>query len=567
MPGRAFDRTLLHVTHLKSSARIAATAFVLLLFLPATGEGVVPPHSTARAGREVYQELVASGEARVLVTFRRSAWVQAAGPTWPGRSSRLIDEVLEGFPPGSVREEHRLQSVPVLRAKISARGLSRLLADDRVSRIDLDGEIRAADAVSVVQIGADRVQALGFRGQGVTVAVLDSGTDPASNPDLESSLAGEECFCSTGGACCPDGSARQSGPGSAASIANHGPGVIGILSSDGNVAPPGVAPEVRILAVRVLDDALVGTFSAILDALDWVLVNRPDVRLVNLSLAAGLFPANCDDLFAFNEAISQISAVFRSRGGLLFAASGNSGNPFLLGSPACVASVVAVGSVTSDDLFIPFTNANEGLDLLAPGLGVQTTGSFGTVFSFTGTSASTPHAVGAAALLLSADPSLSAQQLEDRLEREGVAVADPRTGISYPRVDAFQSLLIPVELSLDPPAFSARNRGRGLSVRVEPQPPFTAEDLDAGTLTLSLSGGTGFPAEPGGGELGDGDGDGIADLTVRFDRRLLLAGTPPTGVVPVALRGSFTSGVKCEGRATLRILSSAGTGSASEPTP
>ena len=69
-------------------------------------------------------------------------------------------------------------------------------------------------------------QALSFLGDGVTVAVLDSGTDFLENPDLDPALAGEECFCSRLGGCCPDGSTRQSGFGSARTLSGHGPGVI-----------------------------------------------------------------------------------------------------------------------------------------------------------------------------------------------------------------------------------------------------------------------------------------------------------------------------------------------------
>src|SRR5262249_18019554 len=141
--------------------------------------------------------------------------------------------------------------------------------------------------------------------------------------------------------------------------------------------------------------------------------------LVNMSFAAGLLPAGCDHLFAFNEAIAEISALFRARGGLLFAATGNNGFAGYVGTPACVTSVVGVGAVSSLDQFLPFTNANAALDLLAPGLAIRTTGPFSQIVFFSGTSAATPHALGVAALALSADPSLSAEELETQLEEEG----------------------------------------------------------------------------------------------------------------------------------------------------
>jgi len=548
------------------SARPLLLAGALGLLLP-SGESLFPAPVAARAGREVFRTLVGASEARVLVTFRPAELTGGPGSGRTAQPGRLIDDVLEGILPRDLREEGRLKSVPVLMARITRRGLFRLMADPRVSRIDLDGKVHGTDASSNAQIGADRVQAFGISGQGVTVAVLDSGTDPASNPDLDSSLVAEECFCSGGGGCCPNHSFRQSGPGSAASLASHGPGLIQILTSDGLVGPAGVAPGAGFLAIRVLDDSLVGTRSDIVKALDWVVANRPDVRLVNLSLEADIFPADCDHLDAFSEAVSQLSSLFRARGGLFFAASGNDGSTFKIGSPACVTSVVAVGAVGGLDQFILLSNANPSLDLLAPGLNIQTRGSFGQITVFTGTSAATPHAVGVAALMLSADPSLSAQEVEDRLKRGGLPVADPRTGIFYPRVDALRSVAIPVELGLEPPILSPRSRGRGFSARVEPRPPFRAADLDVDSLILSIAGGTGVKAEVNGAELGDGDEDGIPDLTVHFDRRLLLSGVTAPGTQPVVLGGALLSGLACRGRADLRVLPATGAGNASEPTP
>jgi len=527
-------------------------ASVLLLALP--GPAVFPGSPVPAVGEEVLRDLAERGEARVIISLRPSVTHAAVDPR-PLEGRRRMDEVLESLPEGTWGEARRLNAVPAAAVRITGKALSGLLSDSRVSRIDRDEKVFGTQTDPLSQIGADRVQALGFSGQGITVAVLDSGTDPLSNVDLDASLDSEECFCSYGGGCCPDGSSRQSGPGSAASVTSHGTGVIGIVTSDGIVAPMGVAPGSRVVAVRVLDDGLIGTYSDILEALDWVVENRKDVRLVNLSIAGGPFPPDCDHFNAFNEAVAQLSAILRDRGGLIIASAGNHYSLTLMGSPACVSSVVSVGAVDAADVVMPFSDAGPSLDLLAPGDHIPAAGSYGRIVTLTGTSAAAPHVTGAAALVLSAAPGLSAQELEDRLEGKGVPVVDARNGATYPRVDAFRALVIPVEVDSHPAVHSPRSPGHGLSVRVEPPSPFLAADLDPASLTLSAAGGLPVPAEIGEARLGDGDQDGILDLTVHFNRQQVMSGLFVPGTVSLTLEGSFFSGLDCRGRTSLLVLS------------
>jgi hypothetical protein len=511
---------------------------------------------------EIRHQLDSRGEARVLITVRRDGGEAVSAARRLQVARRLPAEI----PAPDLIVERRLEAVPALVARIRARGLERLLAHPGVARVGPDGEIRGADDEALAQIGADRVQEQGYTGGGVSIAVIDSGSPFVPSPDLATSLVAEECFCSNGGACCPNGTSRQSGPGSAAGLASHGPAILGILGSAGNVSPRGIAPDASLIAVRVLDDNLIGTFGDILAALDWVAMNRPEVRLVNLSLAAGLFPANCDGMSAFNQAVAEYAELFRSRGGLLFAASGNGLRTDLMGSPACISSVVAVGAVGRGDIFANFTNANSALDLLAPGLFLDARGSFGEVFRFTGTSAATPHAVGAAALLLSAAPSLGAADLERRLVEKGIPVIDPRTGRVYPRVDVLASLVVPVGMELEPPVLTRRSRGRGFSVRVEAEPPRSALDLDPASFVLRMEGGTPVHPLEGRFEFGDADGDGTADLTLRFDRREVLDRIGAPGGLPIAVEGRFLGGPECRGAAEIRVLT-AGWPVAGEPSP
>lgn len=158
----------------------------------------------------------------------------------------------------------------------------------------------------------------GFRGQGVTVAVLDTGID-TNGVDLEGDIVAQQCFCENenGSGCCPNGNSVQSGNGSAENDNGHGTNISGIITSDGFIAPVGIAPDAKIVAVKVLDNT--NSFSntaQIISGLEWVLMNRPDVDVINMSLGTStLFGEVCDNVTAFNMALEEGHSNFsRQRG-------------------------------------------------------------------------------------------------------------------------------------------------------------------------------------------------------------------------------------------------------------
>lgn len=195
--------------------------------------------------------------------------------------------------------------------------------------------------------------------------------------------------------------------------------------------------------------------------LDWVLTQRPDVRVVNMSLGtSALFTGYCDDRTAFTMAFAQVINALRSQGVVVFAISGNDGSPTSMQAPGCVRGTVSVGAVykadvgpldlvrlfgcrdraTAADAVTCFSNSDTTLDLLAPGAPISSTGLGEPVSIYSGTSQASPHAAAAAVLLLQAEPALTPDQIEAVLEASGVPVTDPRNGLTVPRLDIGSAL-------------------------------------------------------------------------------------------------------------------------------
>jgi len=398
----------------------------------------------SKTGDGVMHQLATSGRARVIVAFggRASAGPQHAASV-PSDSA-------------DVTVIARWRNVAGFAADVTPRGLQQLEADPSVVRIDVDEGGHAGLAQSVPLIGGDVVHAMGYTGRGVTIALLDSGVDE-THPDFGDRIADEQCFCTdaTGKGCCPNKQTTQSGAGAAKDDNGHGTNVAGILASHGEVSSPGVAPDARLVVVKVLAaDGSFASSSQIVTGLDWLISNHPEVRVVNMSLLTNaLFSSYCDTTTAYTILFAGAIGTLRDRGTLVFACSGNNSSATDMGAPACVQAAVSVGAVydsnfgqfdwsghcsdasTAADQITCFSNSNGTLDLLGPGAKITSDGIGGGRSTYFGTSQATPHAAGAAAVLIGIAPATTADAIEQLLKRTGKTVVDPRNGVSAPRVD------------------------------------------------------------------------------------------------------------------------------------
>ncbi|MBI4570910.1 MAG: S8 family serine peptidase [Chloroflexi bacterium] len=429
-------------------AALIAFAILTLAALCSGAAHATPPAQTPKAGAAVRQALAAQPRVPVIVTLRT--------PALRGRIAATQASVLSALPAADFTLARRYRTLPAIAGQVTAAGLATLEARADVVDIALDIAVRAGLEESVPQVHADMVHALGFTGEGIVVAVLDSGID-TDHPDLSGDLLSEACFLNPVFVePCHNGQPSDSGPGSAEDDNGHGTHVSGIITGDGTIAPAGVAPAAGIRAYKILDSTGTGEMSDIIAALDDIMANYPDTDLVNLSVGDGgqHAPGSCEGILpAFDDAV----AALRDQGTTVIAASGNDGDKNATGYPACLSAVISAGAVydadlgsftttvcsdptTAQDQVTCFSNSDSSLDLLAPGCATTAAAVGGGAATYCGTSMAAPHAAGVAALVLQHAPALTSEELELCLESSGTPIVDAGNGLTKPRVDALAAL-------------------------------------------------------------------------------------------------------------------------------
>jgi len=180
----------------------------------------------------------------------------------------------------------------------------------------------------------------------------------------------------------------------------------------------GVAKGAFLHAVKVLSDTGGGSTSGIINGVDWVASNARKPAVASMSLGGGFSNA-------MNKAVDQLSAS----GVTVVTASGNNNEDSCIFSPGAAPSTINVGSTDPSDQKSSFSNYGECQDIWAPGRNVLSASPESDAASKTlsGTSMACPHVSGAAAILLSASPSLQPADVKAKLIEQ--ATPDVVTGI------------------------------------------------------------------------------------------------------------------------------------------
>ncbi|MFE6974030.1 S8 family serine peptidase [Streptomyces sp. NPDC057682] len=279
-----------------------------------------------------------------------------------------------------------------------------------------DRKLHATLDVSVPQIGAPEVWKSGYRGDGVKVAVLDTGIDLA-HPDLADRVAGAKSFV--------PGQDVQDGRG-------HGTHVAGIVAGSGAASGgryTGVAPGARLLVGKVLDNRGNGDESSVIAGMEWAAAQGADI----ISMSLGAETEESGD--PISEAVDELTG---SSGALFVISAGNTGpGRTTVSTPGIAARALTVGATDAQDRLADFSSRGPTVggalkpEITAPGVNIVSARAAGTQLgpvvdtdysAISGTSMAAPHVSGAAALLVQQHPDWGPERLKDAL------VSSARTG-------------------------------------------------------------------------------------------------------------------------------------------
>ncbi len=360
-----------------------------LAMLGSTGNGESADAAALHAAR-------LAAKASAVATAAQAVLARSVVQAAPAAVMRQqFSHVVEGF----------VVAVPWEQAEAVAAELARnpavdAVEPDRVFSVDqATPDVRALDprAWGVDRIDQrSRVFDSSFRnsrsGSGVNVYVVDTGVSPHN--EFGSRLV-------------PGFTAIADGRGTV-DCHGHGTHVAGTAAG----ATLGVAPGARVVPVRVMDCAGSSSGSSVLRGLDWVAANGAKPGVVNLSLGG-----------AVSSTVDAAAQRLVTAGFTVVVAAGNSNIDACTVSPARAAGVVTVAASDQADAKAGFSNWGSCVALWAPGTAIASAGhtALNSVVGMNGTSMASPHAAGAAALLLQGQPTLAPAQVRQQLLSQATA--------------------------------------------------------------------------------------------------------------------------------------------------
>ena len=521
--------------------RVASVTLALLFALAAAAPigpvtpvaaSVVPPLAADEGTVEPAAK--ADPTDRWIVVYRDDADVKAANGRAKGRGiamDRKYAKALKGYA-----------------AKLTGRQLAQVQADPAVAFVAPDGIVRAqAQSTPRGVRRVDAVRNITAKIDGVDervnadVAIFDTGIDK-NHPDLNV-VGGYNCSSTT-----------RTAWGDGNGHGTHVAGTVGAL--DNGIGAVGVAPGVRLWAVRILGSDGAGLVSWYVCGMDWIAAQRdpvdptkPLIEAVNMSVAkSGSDDRNCGvtNKDAMHKAICRLVAA----GVTVVAAAGNNsfnasrlipasynevitvsaladtdGAPGATGGNACF----SWGSYDRDDTFANFSNYGGDVDIMAPGKCIWSTLPGNRYGYSSGTSMAAPHVTAAAALWLSTRPGRTPAEAKAALQ--AAATLDWKTSTdpdgTPDRLLNVAHLVDAGDFHVDAGRVSGWTNGAGRTVTI-PVQAFRAEDFPA---ALALEAVADAPVTA---TLGD---DSLAPDDFATKATITVPPKTPSGTYKVVIRG------------------------------
>lgn len=300
----------------------------------------------------------------------------------------------------------------------------------------------------------------------IIIAILDTGVE-TTHPDLVDNLV--------------SGRNIYSGNDDVSDIGSHGTGVAGTAaaSSNNTIGVASVAWNCKIMPIRVTDAGALASYSNIASGLIWAADHG--ARVANISF-----------IVSESSTVTSAAQYFMSKngGGVVVASAGNQG---IFSSASDNPYILTVTATNAIDQLYAWSNRGNNLDLCAPGEVYTTTTNSGYTAA-AGTSFSAPIVAGVAALVLSVNPALTGEQvqqiLKDSADDLGISGWDSNYG--YGRVNAYRAVTLAggvVSPDTTPPtvAFTSPANGATVSGTV-PLTVSAADDVGVTQVVFKLDG-------------------------------------------------------------------------------
>lgn len=367
-----------------------------------------------------------------LAAVSGSAWAQAADQAFvsgrilvmprAGLSDAGLDSILRDQGGGKARRIGRSE----LRLVDLPRGAEKAM----VARLSRHPHVKFAEVDAIVPLSSTNDPYFGSQwhlgkvrsdsawpmsaGQGVTIAILDTGVD-GSHPDLRDRMVAGYNFY--------DGNADSS------DVFGHGTAVAGTaaatLNNGTGVASP--AGQSRIMPLRISAPDGSATYSAMATALNWAADNGARIANISYQRACG------------SASVQSAANYMRSKGGLVVVSAGNTG---IQESFAASDSLICVSATDSFDQRTSWSSFGAYVDVAAPGAGIYTTTRGGGYSPWNGTSFSSPLTAGILAQMMAANPQLPASDVQQLLYTTAVDLGAVGSDVEFGkgRVDAFSAV-------------------------------------------------------------------------------------------------------------------------------